>query len=372
MKADVVIIGGGVIGLSIARELRRRGAGRVAVVDRRKVGQESSFAAAGMLAPGAESEGSDAFYDLCAESRDLFPGFAASLLAETSVDIELDRTGTLYTAFSAEDVQHLEAKLARLKDREMAKHLLRDETLELEPSLSSDLRESVLFPGDWQVENRRLMTALKTFADANDIDLLEGSEVDGLDVNGRQVIGVRTGEELISADNVIVAAGAWTSSKLLGFRSPITPVRGQMIAFRGPVRRLRHVVYSPRGYLVPRSDGRVLAGATSEDAGFEKRVSATNGEMLAAAAIEMAPFLSAETVVETWAGLRPFASDGFPVIGEVPGIHGLTVATGHYRNGILLAPLTAKLIADLVLGGSTSKYFETFGPERFSPASVVA
>lgn len=369
-RPEILVVGGGVIGLGIARELSRAGVRGITIIERGHVGREASYAAAGMLAPNAECEVVDDFYRFCDESRRSYPEFAEKLLAETRIDIELDRSGTLYAAFSEADREHLALRYARQQAAGIpVERLSAGESLDLEPCLAASIRESLYFPTDWQVENRRLLAALTKFAVDNGIALTEGVGADSLVVDNGRVKGALVGGEPIFADATVLATGAWTSLIKIGegempFR--VRPIKGQMVSFQPGSRVFRRVIYSPRGYLVPRADGRILAGATVEDVGFDTSVTASATESLLASAVEIAPCLKGTEVAETWAGLRPSAADGLPIIGKIGGLEGLFVATAHYRNGILLAPLTGKLLAESIVNGTDSEYFRLFGPHRFA------
>ena len=366
-----MIIGGGVIGLSIARALRQQGSTEVGVVDRRRAGGEASWAAAGMLAPNAETHEEGAFFRLCTASNALYPDYAAQLLEETGIDVELDRAGTRSLSFDEAGDRLISEKYDWQKCAGIAvERLSADEVLKLEPGLSRAVRGGLFYPNDWQVENRKLVAALRRSCELHGVRLLEGTEAVGLLTAGDHVGGVRTSSGEIRASAVIVANGAW-ASRLLG-GSVVKPIRGQMISLAGGERVLNSVIYGPRGYLVPRRDGRVLIGATVEDVGFRKEVTPGAIEMLHSAALEIAPGLGKFDIKEAWAGLRPFAADGFPVIGPVPGREGLFVATGHYRNGILLAPITAELVVAAVLKGERSEYLKAFGPGRFLAGSAAS
>lgn len=371
---EVVVVGGGVIGLSIARALKLHGVSRIAVIERAACGQEASWAAAGMLGPQAETDAADAFFELCARSRDLYPAFAGALAKETGIDVELDRTGTLYLAFSAEDARHLDARFVWQSAAGLpVVRLTAAEARRAEPFASPDIREALLFPNDWQVDNRKLIQALRRYADQNDIDIMENTSVESLDLDGGRVAGVSTAGDLIRADHVVLATGAWTSFiKLDNDPVPIRvePVRGQMIMYRTARRLFGHVIYSKRGYIVPRADGRVLVGSTSEHVGFDKDVTSAAQQGLERVAAEISPSLSSMETADQWAGLRPYAADGLPVLGGIGGIGGVTIATAHYRNGILLAPLTAELVADKVASGVDAPAFTTFGAERLRFVAV--
>ena len=370
MKADVLIIGAGVIGLSIARELHKQGVGRITLIEKGVVGQESSWAAAGMLGPQAEANTGGPFFDMTLASRDLYPAFAAELLDETGVDIELDRAGTLYLAFNEDDSHELSERYEWQRAAGLpVEYLSAAEARKAEPFVSTDVREALFFRNDWQVENRKLLDALRRYAEINGIDIRENTTVERLIVDGHKIIGAETDDGKFLANKTVIATGAWTSLIKLGLaESPLTvePVRGQIVAFRTAQRLFNHVIYSRRGYIVPRADGRILAGSTSENAGFDKSVTRAAATHLREIAVEIAPSISGLPVADQWAGLRPFAADGLPILGEIVGLEGLFIATAHYRNGILLAPLTAQIAADRLMGGGDSNYLIDFGPGRFS------
>ncbi|HEX8920675.1 MAG TPA: FAD-dependent oxidoreductase, partial [Pyrinomonadaceae bacterium] len=278
-RADVLILGGGVIGLTIARALSVRGVKNITLIERSRLGAESSHAAGGMLAPQAEADGADVFFDLACASRDLYPVFSDALREETGTDIELERTGTLYLAFTDEDERELDHRYSWQTRASLAvERLSAAEALELEPCISPDVRAALRFPLDVQVENRRLIAALSTSVEKHGVNLLTETNVESLIIKQGQVAGVETSRGRISAPIVVVACGAWTSFLASeGFDAQalkIEPVRGQMLCFETNPRLARHVIYSPRGYIVPRLDGRLLAGSTTEHAGFEKRVTA--------------------------------------------------------------------------------------------------
>jgi len=371
LNTEILIIGGGVIGLSIARALYKRGVREITVIDKGRVGGEASWAAAGMLAPNAETHQADAFFRFCTASNTLYPDFAAELLDETGIDVELDRSGTLYLAFDEAEKAAIDKKYKWQKTAgiEVAS-LSSEEVLALEPMVSPEVIAGLFYPSDWQVENRKLITALRRYAELNGINVIENSPVSELIVNHNRVVGAITADAKINAGATILTAGAWTSG-LLPNKFEIKPIRGQMISFDAPERPLNCVIYSPRGYVVPRADGRVLAGATVEDAGFNKEVTADAITSLRDAALEISPVFANFDIKGSWCGLRPAAADELPVIGRPAGIDGLMLATGHYRNGILLAPITAQMVADEVALGITSEYFREFSPDRFAKAGTA-
>jgi len=227
---------------------------------------------------------------------------------------------------------------------------------------------SLLFPNDWQVENRKLLSALRHYAENNGIEISENTQVESLTIENDCVTGAGTSNGTFPAGKTVLATGAWTSLIKLGdvaMPFAVTPVRGQIICMRTAKRVFERVVYSRRGYIVPRADGRVLAGSTTEYTGFTKGVTDRAAADLRNMAFEIAPSMDRLPVIDSWSGLRPMAADGLPVLGEIKGLDSLFVATGHYRNGILLAPLTAKLAANALIDGKTDGRLADFGPNRF-------
>jgi glycine oxidase len=371
-RAEVLIVGGGVIGLSIARELHKHGVRDIAIVERGRVGQEASWAAGGMLSPDIESDPNGHFYRLCRRSLAMYPKFADELFEETGVDIELDRSGTL--AVDLDDPDHLEGVYLQQREARVNVHSLTTrEVLELEPRLSGGVTRGLFYVDNWQVENRNLSTALKAFCVRNEISVEEDTPVEKLLIQNGKVVGVETSSGRITADHVVLATGAWTSLIKIGDRDvpfEIKPILGQMICFKPDDRLLHCVIHGPRGYLVPRQDGRILAGSTSEDRGFEKGVTGEVVSELHAMAAALVPSLADESIIDSWSGLRPRSSDELPVIGNIPGVANLTVATGHYRNGILLAPVTAKIVSDAIAG--IDEFPKPFTPDRFLNDSAAA
>lgn len=372
LSKEILIIGGGVIGLSLARELRRKGIREITILERAEAGKEASFAAAGMLAPHAETEKLDDFYCFCNESNLLYPNFAAELFEETNVDIELDRNGTLYLAFTEKDVEEIRRRFEWQKSAGLqVERLTARETRQTEPFISPNVLESLYFPDDWQVENRKLLRALEKYCQLYGIEIHQNTEIKNLLIENGKIKGAEAEKEKFYAEKVVLATGAWTSLiKAEDFTLPrVKPIRGQMISFHTAKRLFKKVIYSPRGYLVPRADGRVLAGATVEDAGFDKSVTNAGIALLREHALEIAPGLVNLEIYESWAGLRPFSADGLPILGEFSEIENLFVATAHYRNGILLAPLTAKILAEKLAANLDSDYLKIFNPQRLQVLS---
>lgn len=367
---DVLIIGGGVVGLSIARKLHQKGLRKITIVERGKLGQESSFAAAGMLAAQAETDKIDDFFHFCIESNAIYPQFADELIDETSVNIELDKNGTLYLAFTEEDEAEIRRRFQWQKKAGLrVEHLSAAETRKAEPFVSPDVRAALFFPNDWQIENRNLLDALQKYAALNKIEIIEGAEVRSLLIKNEKTIGAETSDGKFFAEKTVLATGAWTSLIKIGEAVSslidVKPIRGQMLCFKTAKRLFSKVIYSPRGYIVPRQNGRILAGATVEDAGFDKSVTASGIDFVRENALEIAPSLINLEASEKWSGLRPFAPDGLPILGEFAQPKNLFVATAHFRNGILLAPLTAEILASKIVENTDSEYLRVFSPRRF-------
>ena len=365
-SADVVVIGGGIIGLTIARALALRGVSDVCLIERGTLGTEASFAAAGMLLPQVEADAADDFFALACRSRDLYPSFAAALLDETGIDVELDTTGTLYLALSKHDQEEIEKRYDWQMRAGLAVEILSAaEARDLEPCISNSTLGALRFPNDIQVENRRLLNALANSVNKLGATILTETNVDGLITEGNRVTGVQTSRGLVSCARVVIAAGTWSGFiQHLPPTLSIEPVRGQMVCLEAKPQLTRHVICGPRGYIVPRQDGRLLAGSTSENAGFAKQVTAGGISSILEHAREISPSVSALPIVDTWSGLRPRSSDGLPVLGPCDEIDGLFFATGHYRNGILLAPLTGELISEAIVAGAASPLLVPFRPGR--------
>ncbi|HKP13430.1 MAG TPA: glycine oxidase ThiO [Blastocatellia bacterium] len=368
---DVIIVGGGVIGCSVALRLAREGL-KVAIVERGRVGCEASRAAAGMLSPQAEASEPGPFLDLCLRSRAMYRDFAELLKDASGVDIEYRDEGTLCVALEGEDAGGIARwaswqKAAALPLEELTAAAIRG----LEPAVTDSAARAVFIPGDHQVENRRLMDALDVAIRRAGVEVIEGAEVARLLIERDRAIGVVCNDQPMFAGAVVMAAGSW-SGRLLepaGLRVRVTPARGQMVAVRGAA-RLRHVLHSSRAYLVPRNDGRVVVGATVEYVGFNKAVTAGGIRGLLDAAIEMVPSLADCEVVEAWAGFRPDTDDHLPVIGPCE-VANLFLATGHFRNGILLAPATADLLARCIVRQTVPDELRPFLIKRFDEKPIA-
>jgi glycine oxidase len=364
---EVLIIGGGIIGVACAQALIRAGIRRVVLIERGELGRQASRAAAGMLAPQAEAESPGPFLDLCLAARARYRTLGAELRDATGEDIEYCPWGLLYLVDPAE---HEAARgraawqrKAGLRVEEVSGQALRG----LEPALSPDIQGALFFPDEAHVRPCAVLRALAADARQRGAQLLENVEVVDFILAEDRLRGVRAGGETILADVVVACAGPWTGRllDLLGHRLPVEPVRGQIVRGRFARPPLTHLVWGPLGYLVPRLNGEVLIGATMERAGFDATPTLDGVAGLCEAARSMAPSFMAAPFDKAWAGLRPRLPDGLPAIGRFPDIPNLYVAAGHYRNGILLGPLTGELVADLVLEKRPSVSLDPFSPGRF-------
>lgn len=364
---DAVVVGAGVVGCAVARHAARAGLS-VLVVDRGRPGAEASHAAAGMLSPLAEAEGPGRFLDLLLRARAEYPAEVEALREETGIDCGYSAAGTLFLALREEDEAELAERFAWQSAAGLGvERLTADEARRLEPGISPAIRAALRFPGDHQVENRALSTALWSAAARAGAEFRLGRSVVRILRGGGGTEGVELDDGTrIAAGAVVVAGGCWSAS-IEGFPRPIPvfPVHGQLAAIESVPPLFRHVVDSPRCYLVPKADGRVVVGATVERTGFRKAVTPAGLLRLLSAAVETAPSLADAPVAATWSGLRPGTPDGLPILGADPDVAGLFYATGHFRNGILLAPLTGRAIGEMVAGRPSPVDLGPFGVGRF-------
>ena len=346
---DAIIIGAGIIGLSLAIELRRTGLS-VLVVEKGELGRESSWAAGGMLADfGLEIP--TPLQALATASARMYPEFVHGLEDESGLKIDLRAEGTLLFLDSREDRALQES------------HPLPASLEKLEPALQT-FAHSPLFLKERSVDPRHLTAAAIAAARHRGIDFSSGDQVLAIELSNGKTAGVRTNKTQFAAAIVVNCAGAW-AGQISPHAFPTRPVKGQMICVLMPEKNLvSHVVRTPDVYLIPRSDGRLVIGATQEEAGFDKRTVPETILKLRNSAINLVPRLAEARILEDWAGLRPGTPDKLPILGETS-IPGYFVATGHFRDGILLAPITARVIAQVITGRRPTFDLGTFRADRF-------
>lgn len=362
---DAVIIGGGIIGCSIARALASERL-KVAVAERGTPGEEASWAAAGMLAPSAEADAGSALFQACRASLKMYRSFAADLEAETGIDLQYRSDGTLLLYENEPEREAMLPSIAWQRKlgipiEELSESYLRQAEPELGPCPGG-----FFLAEDHQIDNRLLMRALIESCERRGVRFLLGKAVREVEHDGHAVSGVSVEDGRIAAGRVVNTAGAWAGSVAVAGRpsAPIRPVKGHLIALENSRSPLRHVVRTHRVYLVPRRNGSVLVGSTMEEAGFDKTPRAGPVAKLLRAAQHLCPALEQSSIREFWAGLRPAAPDGLPLLGP-SSLDGYWLALGHFRNGILLTPITAQILSSWMLTGKPSFPVDALLPQRF-------
>ncbi|HYH59256.1 MAG TPA: glycine oxidase ThiO [Thermoleophilaceae bacterium] len=369
-RHDVAVVGGGIVGLACAWYAARRGQS-VVVLERDRLGHGASGVAAGMLAPVTEADfGEDELLQLNVAAAARWPAFAAELEAAAGIGTGFRETGALVVATDGDDAE----ELRRLADLHASlglpsRWLSPRECRALEPGLSPRVRGAIHAPSDHQADPAATVRALASACRAAGVELCENVEVAELVESGGRVTGVATATGTVEAGAVVVAAGAWTAS-LAPDAPPVRPVKGQIAALRAadPALALTHVVRTPRCYLLARADGRIVLGATVEERGFDLTTTADGVFRLLEAAREILPDVGELEWASVRAGLRPGTPDNLPVVGA-DRRDGLVWATGHFRNGVLLAPLTGALVADLLETGAAPP--ESLAPDRFAAAGAT-
>lgn len=365
--SDIVVIGAGIIGCAVAYELARRGAS-VQIVDDRPAGMGATQASAGVLAPYIEARDEGPLLELTARSLDLFDKFMARVTSVSGTQVMYQRTGTLDVAIEDEPLRRFRHTATRLAERGVAAEVLDARAARAEePHLTGDVRGALLIPSHGFVAAADLTRALAAAARRHGAQLIERGRVGRISrANGDLVVATDRGS--LTGNGVVIAAGSWSGQIEIegaALRVPVRPVRGQLLqlAWNGP--RLRRVTWSERCYVVPWDDGTLLVGATVEEAGFDERTTTAGVRDLIEAACELLPHAWTATFVAGKAGLRPASADELPVIGASSLMPNLMYATGHYRNGVLLSPLTAQLVADAMLENRIDPLLSATSPQRF-------
>jgi glycine oxidase len=367
-ELKAIVMGGGIIGCSVAWRLAAEGV-VTTVLERGRVGQEASWAAAGMIAPQAEAEGPGPFFDFCMKARDTFDGIVDRLVREGGVDPEYDRAGILYVALDADERVQLERRASWQRSvGAPLEELSGAEARRVEPMLSPEAVYAIHMPTNRRTDNRKLTQAYAAAARKAGAEFVEGARVEALATRGERAVGVLMDDgSTLEADVVVNAAGAWAGEirGLEADRVKLHPVRGQIVCFEVAPETIGPALFSLRGYVVPRRDGRLLAGSTMEEAGYDKSVTLAGLDKIARGAAAIVPTLGAATFREAWAGLRPATRDLLPVLGFSPSVSNVLWAAGHFRSGILLSAITGEIIVDLVQGRRPAVELGAFSAARF-------
>ena len=364
--SEVIVLGGGVIGCAVAYELACRGA-RVKVIDRREIGLGATQAAAGVLAPYLKSHQGSPLVELGARSLALYDEFVARVVEDSGSAVQYTRSGTLEVALDDVSFSRLQELGQIWRESHVAVEVLDASSVRtLEPQLANQILGGLLVEPHGFVAAAELTNALQRAAGAHGVTFVSSTMVKGVARQG-DGLSVVTATEKFSCDKVVLAAGSWSGQiEIEGAETiPVRPVRGQLLHLDWPTTRLNRVVWAADCYLVPWTDGSVLVGATVEDVGFDERATVKGLQQLLEVAREIAPAVSDAWLKAVRVGLRPSTPDHLPVIGQSTCLKGLVYATGHYRNGILLAPLTASLVADLVLEEKNDSVLDSVVPSRF-------
>ena len=369
-KFDVAIAGGGLIGGSIALELARAGL-RVGLFDRQELGREASWAGAGILSPAPESAAMISLVPVAKASMAIYPEFVRMVEETSGQSVGYRPKGTLQAIFMRDAREELSTVIALHRGLGLKAEPLRaEDARELEPALSEELGAAVLRPEEASVDNRALTQAVLEAARRSGVQFFPASGVEAIWREGGRCVGLHLKNEKIEAGWTVIAAGCFSANiEGVADYAPVRPAKGQMIALRADDLKIERVLWSEKIYLVPRNDGRILAGATVEYTGFEKGLTAGGLKKILAGTLELAPGLANARVEETWAGLRPDSPDHLPILGPTE-LDGLIVATGHFRGGILLTPITARLVREWVTQQRVSVDWERFSPMRFQSAST--
>lgn len=363
----VLVIGAGLIGCAIAWRLSQQGA-RVTLVDRPTLQGKASIAGAGMLAPLAEAIQPGPQLDFAVTSLRMYPNFVQELQEQTGINVGLRTDGILRVAWDDEEATLLKERFESQQSTGFSLTMLQGEELwAFEPSLSHSITMGVYSPQEAHLHTEGLLKALLRACHMSGVQVLIDFPAVGLLASGHRVKGAKLADgTAIGAEVTVVAAGAWSGHILssVGIDLPVQPIKGQIVHTYAPHLPLRTVIFSHRGYVVPRDDGSILLGATEELAGFRPEATVAGVHQLLSAGLQLIPALAQAQLKAVRAGFRPALPNRVPIIGTPPGLEGLIVATGHYRNGILLTPATAAAVADLALKGRSGLDITAFSPAQ--------
>ena len=365
---DAAIAGGGLIGSAIALELAQAGLS-VAVFEKGEPGHEASWASAGILSPAPETQGMIPIVPLAKASVALYPEFVANVEGISGKIVGFRPFGTMDALFSRDATHDLSTLIALHHGLGLQAEPLRpEEARELEPALSPEVEAAALRPEEASIDNRALTQAVLHAAQKSGAEIFPDHAVQAIWREGSRCAGLKLRNENVSAKWTIIASGCFSANiEGVAAYAPVRPAKGQMVSLRADELKIRRVLWSEKIYLVPRNDGRILAGATVEYVGFDKHVTAGAIEKILSDAIELAPGLAKARIEETWAGLRPDSPDHLPIVGPTD-LEGLLIATGHFRSGVLLTPITARLMREWITEQRVSVDWERLSPMRFAAA----
>jgi glycine oxidase len=369
-KYDAVVAGGGLIGASIAFELAQAGL-HVGVFDAREPGREASWAGAGIISPAPEGPAMFPLVALSKASAAIYPKFIKAVEQASGQNVEYRPDGAMEVFWEGDVREEISTLLAVYHGVGLrAEALTGERAKELEPGLMEEVQGGVLRPDESSLDNRALTQATLEAAKRKGVEIFAGNGATGIWQEGRRCKGLQLTSGNVEAKWTIIAAGCF-SAKIEGAApyAPVSPAKGQMAVLRCEAVNIQHVLWSENIYLVPRNDGRILAGSTVERIGFDRDVTAGGMKKIMNGAIELVPGLAKARIEETWAGLRPDSPDHLPILGPTD-VEGLLLATGHFRSGILLAPLTAQLMREWITTQKVSADWERFSPMRFLEAQA--
>ncbi|WP_208590002.1 glycine oxidase ThiO [Gracilibacillus suaedae] len=365
---DQIIVGGGVMGVSIAYQLSKRGY-KVLLIEENKIAAEASSAAAGMLGVQMEFEQDSPLFQFAKESRELYADLAEELLQESGIDIQLIEKGALKLVYHQDELDTLK-RIASFQTEQGAEAKVISPGSIPEKEMTTDFYAALYCPREGQVSAPHVTKGFAKAAEHYDAVIMEQTKVDDIIIENGKVTGVKTDEKTYTADGVIITCG-FKSSYFSRYMQELIPVKGECLSVVTKKPLIQSTIFTEGCYLVPKRGNRIIIGATSKSNQTDKEVKVASVLHLLSRAKQILPALNRATIDKIWAGIRPLTKDGFPYLGEVPDVSGLYVATGHYRNGILLAPRTALFMADMIEGKSVDPiYLDTFSLRRESLLSV--
>ncbi|WP_216829995.1 glycine oxidase ThiO [Alkalihalobacterium elongatum] len=369
MGERIVVLGGGIIGLATAFECQRRGHD-VTVLEKVACGGQASGAAAGMLAPFSEiGEDPDDFFRLCLESLKLYPKWQKDVKDVSGMDFEYSNSGSLHCVYHEADLLALETRQQwQGQFGAKAEILYGEELFKLEKELSRDMIAAMYYPEESHVYAPDYVKALEEGCLKLGVKIFDHLEEVSVQSWKSEISIIAKSGQTFSGDRLVVSNGAWAKEleNVFDLNIPVYPIRGQICAYNIPVGKVKHIIYTSQGYLVPKANGTLVNGASEDIAGFDTTVTEKGIRRLTNWNKNVLPFLEMEVPFHTWAGLRPATQDGYPLIGQLSNKPEIIFAAGHYRNGILLSPVTAHIVADLLDEKQEIVPLGSFAPERFS------